>query len=291
MKRWRWLVMSLLWASSAKAGESLFGRAYTVETMPAGRFEIEQTTRWRSGRSFGTYQALDLRSEVEYGITDDLQAALYVNTGYIYANGAPDDDDALGATGFSRNRFYLQSLAAEFIYRILSPYSDGIGLALYMEPEVYVSDYHNGLRYSGTLATEYRLLLQKNFFDDTLVLVYNLVFEIEFIRFRGEETWKSELDWNNELGASLRVAPGLYVGLEGRNHNEYGNFVTHEHSIFWVGPVAHYASQHIWATLSAFKQVYGTPNGLGPNGALIGNGLFLRSHEDWEVTAKMGVPF
>ena len=45
--------------SFAQAGESLFGRAYTTETVPQGHFEIEQLIRHRSHRSFGQYAADD----------------------------------------------------------------------------------------------------------------------------------------------------------------------------------------------------------------------------------------
>ncbi|HUO57813.1 MAG TPA: hypothetical protein VMV05_06515, partial [bacterium] len=75
------------------------------------------------------------------------------------------------------------------------------------------------------------------------------------------------------------------------NHNEYGDFTKHEHSVFWIGPAVHYGGQDFWVTLGVLGQVYGDPNGVDENGTFIGTGLFLRSHEQWEVTAKVGVPF
>jgi hypothetical protein len=286
------VLSTLLAPSSATAGESLFGRVYTTETMPAGHFELEQQVRNRRDRAFGDYSAFDLRSEIEYGITDKLQMAFYVNTGAVNAKGAPDDDDPNGATGFTRNCLYLQGFSLEFIYRALSPYTDPFGLAFYIEPEIYLYDFHDGLQYSGTTSTEYRILLQKNFFDDQLILAYNLIAEIEFIRFAGQDTWRGELDWNNELGATYRVFSNFFAGLEFRNHNEYGDFSRHEHSVFWAGPTFHYGAQNFWATLSIFRQFAGIPNGIDTStGALIGNGLFLRSHELWEITAKVGFPF
>ena len=283
-------------APEAQAGEGLFSRAYTTETTPEGHFEIEQLVRGRYERSFGTYNAYDFKTELEYGVTDNFQASIYLNAGTMDAHGAPDDDDPKGSQpgGFTRVNSYFQGISFEFIYRVLSPIKDGFGLAFYIEPEFDFQDIHNGLRYDRTMATEYRVLFQKNFMDDQLILVYNLVFENEFIRFQGEEQWAGEFDWNNEIGLTYRFAPGFFAGLEARNHNEFGDFVNHEHSVYWAGPAFHYASQSWWGTLGVLMQVYGDPHGVDENGVDISghNGnLFLRSHEKWEVAAKVGFPF
>ncbi len=276
----------------AFAGEGLFSRVYTTETVPQGHWELEELVRDRTGRAFGAYNAMDFKTEAEYGITDNLQVSLYLNSGTMNARNAPDDDDPNGATGFSRKRAYFQSVSAEFIYRVLSPVKDPIGLAFYLEPEVDFYDLHNGLQYGGSYEGEFRVLLQKNFMEDQVILVYNLGLEAETIRFKGDSDRNSELDFNNEIGVTYRVAPNWYVGLEGRNHNEIGNFHHHEHSVYWAGPAVHYANQHFWTTLGVLRQVYGVPNGVDPdNGAYIGDDLFLRSHEKWEITFKLGFPF
>jgi hypothetical protein len=286
------LVVAITLCLPAWAGESLFSRAYTTETVPADHFEIEQTIRNRSGRSFGKYTAFDFKSEFEYGITDKLQGAFYLNTGYLNASGAPDDNDPNGSTGFSRSGFFLTSIALEFIYRAMSPISDPIGLAFYLEPEVDLHDFHNGLKEYHSFANEFRVLLQKNLFDDQLILVYNLVFEIEYFRYGDRDTpFIGEFDWNNELGVSYRFAPGWYGGLELRNHNELGNFFSHDHSVFWAGPALHYATTNLWATLGVLYQVGGNPNGFDSSGSFLGDGAFLHSHERWETTLKLGIPF
>ena len=181
-------------SSSAWAGEGLFSRTYTTETVPQGHFELEQTIRNRSGRSFGTYNSTDFRSEFEYGVTDNLQAAFYVNWGYTHASNAPDDNNPTGGDGpglydgFSRSAWALDSVALEFIYRILSPISDPIGFAVYFEPEWDFHDIHNGARVFDSMEDEFRLLFQKNFFDDQLILAYNLVGEWEYFRYAAAET-------------------------------------------------------------------------------------------------------
>lgn len=285
--------LALTAASPAFAGEGLFSRVYTTDTTPKGHFELEETVREREGRAFGHYDATDFRTELEYGVTDNFQVAGYVSTNRMHATGSPDDDDPLGQTGFTRHNFTLQSVSAEFIYRVKSPYEskNGWGLAFYLEPELDFHDLHNGLTYgSNTAELEARVLVQKNFLQDRLIIAYNLGLEAETIRFAGDTDRNGELDWNNELGATYRVAPSVFIGAEFRNHNEYGNFNTHEHSVFWAGPVVHYGGQKVWATLGLLKQFAGNP-GYDEDGNNIGGDLFLRSHERNEVTFKLGFPF
>jgi hypothetical protein len=284
---------SVACAAPAFAGEGLFSRVYTTDTTPAGHFELEQTVREREGRAFGHYDATDFRTEIEYGVTDKFQVAGYFNTNRMHATGAPDDDDVNGQTGFTRHNFGVQSVSAEFIYRFFSPYEtkNGWGLAVYIEPEYDFRDLHNGLKYhGGTVEGEARILLQKNFLDDRLILAYNLALEFETIRFKGRPDRNGELDWNNEFGATYRFAPNLFAGMEFRNHNEYGNFNTFEHSVFWIGPVVHYGGEKAWATLGWLRQFHGNP-GYDEDGNNIGKNLFLRSHEKNEITFKVGVPF
>ena len=279
-------------AGPARASEGMFSRVYTADLTPAGHVEIEQVVRERAGRVFGHYDATDLRTEVEYGVTDNFQAALYVNANRMHATRTSDDDDDHADTGFTRHNVTLESISTEFVYRALSPYKSrhGWGLALYLEPEYAFHDLHNGLRYApGTFSLEGRAIVQKNFAQDRVIVAYNLVLEAESIRFAGRPDTNSELDWNNELGVTYRVAPRVFVGGEFRNHNEYGNFTHHEHSVYWAGPVVHYADQHLWATLGLLRQFAGAP-GHDEDGNDIGNRLFLRSHERNELTFKLGIP-
>jgi hypothetical protein len=297
MLRLSLLLLNALVAETAHAGEGLFSRVYTTETVPKGHFEIEQTFRDRTLRAYGKYNALDSKTEFEYGVTDQFQVAAYLNTGWISGKGFPEDNDAQGDTprGMDRERFGVESVTLEFVYRWLSPITDGIGIAFYNEPEYMFMDMHNGDTYYNSFADEFRVLVQKNWFDDQLIFVYNLVAEFEYYRytntFRVAQPFQGELDFNNELGLTYRFAPNFYGGLEARNHNEIGNFWSHDHTIVWAGPAVHYAGQKYWGTLGVLRQVYGVPNGTDSNGSFQGDNLFLHSHEKWEITAKIGLPF
>jgi hypothetical protein len=154
-------LISFFCTLSLHVGESLFQRAYTTDAVPQGHFELEQAVRSRFERSFGDDLTCDFVSEFEYGITDSLQGALYPNTGYIDAHHSPDDDDPNGLTGFPK-RAFVENISVEFIYRILSPIKDPIGLAFYIEPEYNFNDLHNGLHYDKT-GVDCRIIFKKIF--------------------------------------------------------------------------------------------------------------------------------
>ena len=122
---------------------------------------------WRHQKIGGYYDQLEGRTEFEYGLTNDLQVALYAN----YASTRAFHNGPFGATTppeqfsdfvvgpddhFNKSRFI--GVSGEAIYRILSPYTDPIGLAVYIEPTIGRNFFE----------VENKIILQKNFFDDLL---------------------------------------------------------------------------------------------------------------------------
>src|SRR5262249_61027165 len=65
--------------------------------------------------------------------------------------------------------YHFESVSLEGIYRLLSPYKDPIGLALYFEPSM--GDQETEL--------EWKILLQKNWLEDRLVWALNVKYELE----------------------------------------------------------------------------------------------------------------
>src|SRR6266853_4185692 len=136
------LVVVLCVGAPAMAGESPFGYVYTTDTHPKGKREVEQWITQRHGQSQGEFDLWQGRTEIEYGVTDRLQTALYLNYGGVNAlHNRPDGTTGPGAfvpddvDPDARYRKQLfESVSSEWIYRVLSPYKDPIGLALYIEP-------------------------------------------------------------------------------------------------------------------------------------------------------------
>lgn len=244
------------------AGESPFGAIYTVDLQAKGTQEFEQRMIWNH-RQNGKYENFDLRSEIEFGVTDDMQIAGYINTNYINAA----RNDRFGETASSRipesidtsrsySKFRYESASLEFIWRLMNPYTDSFGLGLYFEPEL---GYDNK-------SVDTRLILQKNMLDDKLVLASNLVFEVE----RDEVATNTDPEKASHidllLGASYRFAPKWFAGVEYRYHNDYSGYFFQEstqHGHF-IGPNIHYAAQKWWITAALRHQLKaGTCSGVG----------------------------
>jgi hypothetical protein len=291
-------------ATLARADEPLFGYVYTTDLQPKGKFEIEQWFTDREGQANGHFHHIDMSTELEYGVTDNFQIAFYVN--YMYANESENSVRGLTegielppshdpSTPYSAAR--MDGFSIEAIYRLLSPYTDPVGLAFYIEPEV-------GFYESGV---ETRLILQKNFFDDQLVLAFN--FWLDFDREESsnlvipgiddgppDDTYSTATYAEFDLGASYRVASNWYVGLEFRNHNEFQGIslarTKQDHTAFFLGPNVHYANEHFFATLSVLRQL-GAFAYTDEQKAEVQNGLLYGDeHTTWDgIRLKLGFPF
>jgi hypothetical protein len=129
--------------ASARADEPLFGYTYTTDLLPQGKWEIEQWATDRISKAHGAFNLLENRTELSYGVTDRFQLSLYAN----YAWTRADHDNADGTTSppetfagplFDSSSIFKGSkfvgVSAEGVYRVMSPYTDPFGIALYFEP-------------------------------------------------------------------------------------------------------------------------------------------------------------
>ena len=232
----KYLVASLILAGSlsanARADEPLFGYVYTTDLLPKGKWEVEQWITGQYKQSQGHYLGLPMRTELEYGVADNFQIAGYLNYTHISANNnavgggtngmhIPENHDS--SQPYRNTHF--DSVSTEFIYRILSPYKDPFGFAVYVEPAWGPRERE----------IETRLIFQKNFLDDRLVFALNLWWEWEK-EFKtgnpnaapGDEDfsarWEKDSTFEYDLGASWRFARNWAIGLEYRNHNEFAGW-------------------------------------------------------------------
>ena len=275
-------------ATPASADENLFGYSYGAETQPKGTNEAYLWITDRRGKGEGHYDAQDYKLELERGLTNRLQASVYLNFESHHIRGLePEFEDVHRNFGFN-------GLQASAKYMALSPYKDGIGLAFYVEP-----GWARIHKVSGEKRTEYELelkaILQKNFMDDRLIWTTNLTLEPEWEREKevDEVTGEIEKEWEKELavevttGLAYRVAPNWYLGLEGRYHSEYPDWTEglhREHYALFAGPSIHYGGKKWWFTATYLPQLYGSPNEPGRS-------LHLEEHEKRELRLKIGYNF
>lgn len=237
---------------SAKADEQLLGYTYGAETMPQGTAQIYQWITERQGNiPPGSYNAQDYTTEFEYGLTDRLQGAIYVNGAGRqisgYPQGAADDAaESANVDSFGNNKHYgmkFDGVQASLKYNILSPYKgNGWGLALYAEPGFTTISRISGEKQLG-YSMETRIILQKNFMEDRLV--WNLNFGNEFEKAKLTETKSAgslsgnadgvspsalgknfdddEMRFTLSTGLSYLVSPHWYLGGEARAIYECDN--------------------------------------------------------------------
>lgn len=262
--------------TAAQADENVFAYSYGSETLPKGGTEAYLWATDRRGKGEGSYNAQDYKLEIEHGFADRLQASVYMNFISHHIRGLePSLEDRSRSFGWNGMQVAVK-------YSLLSPYKDGIGVALYLEPGF--------ARYSGTSgeredirSLEGKLLLQKNFLDDRMIWVGNITAEQEWEREPGDDEWEKETEFEVSTGLAHRIAPGWHLGAEGRYASVYEHGEREKWAMF-VGPTVHYAAKKWWATLSVQKQVSGDPN-------IRSGSRNLGGYEDREVRLKLGYNF
>ena len=260
----------LLLGCEAKAEEPLFGFVYTTDLLPQGKFEVAQWLTWRSGKPVGQFDVVEGRTAFEYGVSDRLQIAAYLN--YEWAR-AYHDDAINGSTlppatlanlnvgpndRLDTTRFTGASL--EGIYRVLSPYLDPVGLALYLRPTI-------GAQFREV---ESRLILQKNFVDDRFVVAFNVDDTADWHEIPSvsgmpdssavDRPWHEQSVFAFGLASTYRFTTGWSAGAELQNERGYSGlnpFSTAARTgiAYYVGPNLHYADRHMFATLTYLIQL------------------------------------
>ena len=256
-------------ATPALAGETPFNTLYTAEVLPAGEAELGQTEIARRGKPHQSYDAVESRTEIEYGLSSDFQLAGYAN--YTWQR-----ERFAGAAAQSGLAF--TSFSLEAIYQVLDPDTRPFGLALYIEP-AYGPD---------SREIEGRVLLQKNLFDDRLVLAANAVLEHEWTRDAG--LWHKGTELRALLGAAWRVAPGWSAGAEFEAKREYDGILVWGRSApaadsFFIGPTLNYATEDYSITLGAQAQIPWAANLSGKPGETVGG--FAHEEERYRVQLRI----
>lgn len=280
-------------ATTAHAGEGIFGFVYTLDLQPKGKWEFEQRLDTTHGQATGSYNLTLSRSELEYGLTNDIQVAGYVNAFRIQANKnyiSPEVCDQTPCTaGFGvpsarnnqdpYNRKSIDGASAEIIWRITNPVTSPVGVGLYFEPTF------------GRLEDEleYRLVLQSNFLDDRLILVANGLVEQEKEKYAGDGIIRNTM-LDLLYGASYRFLPKWSAGVEGRWHHDSDGYFynTHTQTANFIGPSVHYAAKDFWATVTWRRQISGRCYADGTADCSLG--MVWDNHGRNQYVLKVGIP-
>lgn len=262
----------------ARADERRFTYTYEPGVLPRGAVELEQWTTARIGKSSGDHVRWDLRTELEFGLTDSLQTALYLNSRSVRSKGVPQEDGTFSDT----EEFEFKGISSEWVMKFTDPVADPIGIAGYLEVGIG----------SEEVELEQKILLGKVIGPWAFAL--NLVAEQEWESERegltndpagpdaGEREIEKELALEIDMGVSY-LLKSFAFGLEFRNTNEYPDYGKLEHSAFFLGPVVHYRAESWWASLTVLPQIAA----YRPTA----HGLDLEEHERVEARLLVGIHF
>jgi len=249
---------ALLLPGTAAADRKYFVETYTPYLAPGGETEVETWIASHSGLEGSNGKvAWDWRQELEYGVTNRLTAAAYLN--------------------FSRppgGALRFESPSLELIYRLADPGR------LPGDPAIYLETTESG----DELELEPKLLLGHRL--RRLVTAVNLVGEFEFrhndseILERGA-ILRKEWAWQLSGGASYEVTHHLAAGLEARYRAEFPNFGPREGSALHVGPTLNLVSGKVQIALGILRQGRGAPRTWGR--------LNLADFDRTEVRGVLGV--
>jgi hypothetical protein len=230
-------IVVLACTSVAQADERKFTYSYEAKTLPQGSFEFEQWATLRARREMGRVWFADFREELEYGVTDRLTVAGYLNWGIESIRNIPGVEN--------ETEVEFETFSLEVKYKITDPSADFLGLLGYIEGAVG----------SDEQELEFKIVLSKQL--GPVTLAYNFV--VEFEREKEDGEWEKESALEHTFGASMELSHGFAVGAEAVVRMPYeGNFEEKEETGVLVGPNVHYASKGWWVTVT-FLVLTGKP--------------------------------
>jgi hypothetical protein len=210
---------------AAHADRRAFGFTYEYNTMPEGGVDLELWNTQSRAAWDGGPSTLGWKMEVEYGITDHWDLAVYQSFGQVHTS------DGAGDTGLG-----YEETSVESRYRIGERGEYPVDVLLYLE---IAKGFGTGL---GDI--EPKLIVAKDL--GRLSVNANLIGEIELTRDNGEVEAELVPGWS--LGAAYEINPNWKIGAE--TFGEYED----SSAIAQVGPSISWApSDKLWiaGTLAA----------------------------------------
>ena len=229
MKKYIWsiLLLSILPAISCVADPRHFNYMYEATVEEPGEVELENWITWQTRKSSDHgFGEVDFRHEIEFGLTNKLQASVYL-ADWSYVNSKENEG------------FVFSSAALELIYQIYNPEKDSIGLAVYEEIE-------GGDRLFGS---ESKLIAQKNL--GGVIFAYNATLEAIW---QGKELAEREAEFQQSIGASCELNKHFSVGAECLHEIAFPKWSRTERPVISGGPNVLIRAGKWWATVTELAQ-------------------------------------
>lgn len=225
------LLLSILPATSGLGGVRRFTFLYEANTSAPGSVELENWVTWKRAGGRDGFDRIDFRHEIEYGVTEKLQASIYLADWYH----GRDRENSVVA---------YSDAAIELIYNFTNPVVDPVGMSIY--GELKAGD--------ELIELESKFIAQKNF--GPIILAYNATLEAVW---EGPGLEEREGELSQAFGASYEFSPRLSAGLEFLHEfvfPEWGD--TENIRNFFIGPNVSYRQANWFVTATALFQATDT---------------------------------
>jgi hypothetical protein len=217
------IIASLLLAAAtpSRADRRTMIRAYEYQTQPKGNLELELWNTVEAPRSGFADSVLVQRVELEYGLTDYWDFALY----HVFERGGPAADFA---------QYHFSDWQFETRYRLADKGEWPVDVLLYLEVERPVD-------FNRPFELEERIVLEKDF--GRFALVANLLGAQHLGRADLGRIWEVDFGARYELMPQLRVAAEFWT-----THQFVGPDVSRN---YYLGPSISVATQKLWLQIGA----------------------------------------
>jgi len=201
-----------------------FTLSYKATTEEKGELEYEQWVTWKTDKDNDSdFSRFDVRHELEYGISDQLQLGLYFD--WRYQSGSSVKED----------RIEFRDVALETIYNLTNPKTGSLGSALYAE--VKAGD--------EVFELEGKLIIQKNV--GNMIYVWNVTVAAEW---EGSEYDEDKGEFSQTFGLSYKASEQTRFGFELLHELEYEDWSEWNNHVVYLGPTLSYDRHDWWVTIT-----------------------------------------
>jgi hypothetical protein len=247
MSVWSVAALVAMTATMANADERKFTYVYEPEVLPKGAIEFEQWLTGKIGRDGGDYAKWIFREEFEFGLSERLTTALYLNFEDEFFS--PDEED--GEAEEKENGLDFKGVSSEWKYQLVNPYKNPVGVLAYVEATT-----------DGAHEFELEEKLVLGSYGDEWSAALNFVLEQEWENEHGET--EEESAFETTAGVSRKLGTRWAAGLEALHARGYVDGVDlaeEEYSATFIGPNIHYFQERWWMTLTVMPQIHGDGDG------------------------------
>lgn len=220
--------IQLIVPTSAVASSRKIPWLYEPRTMVAGDVEYEQWVTWKTNKaSDSMYDEFQIRHEIEWGVTDTFQLAVYAA-------------DWRHKKTSSSEHTYFRDVALEAIYQLQAPNPEQIGFALYGEVK-HGSEF---LELEGKLLFEMEL--------ENINLLYNFTVESEW---EGQDFDEDKGKVEHGFAITHEIDPSTTIGVQAIWEIEIDDWEHRGDDVVSIGPSFAHQSGGWWFSVSPLFQV------------------------------------